>query len=63
MVIVIVIVIQIVKSLNYFVILDGYMKTHSGDPPGESECIGRIKNKDDRFIEHNNQIIIIQRYN
>ena len=30
------------------------MKTHSGDPPGESECIGRIK-KDDR---HNIKITI-----
>ena len=42
-VIVIVIVIQIVKIQNYFAILDGYMKTHSGDPPGESESIGRKK--------------------
>ena len=44
------------KSLNDFVIPDGYMKTHSGDPPGESECFGRI-NQDDKnisFFNNNN---------
>ena len=50
----IVIVVQLGKSLNDFVILDGYMKTHSGDSPGESECFGRISQDDINISFFNN---------
>ena len=34
---------KLVKVSTILIILDGYEKTHSGDPAQGSECFGRIK--------------------